>query len=66
VNFVAWLEFYDRVYQMEDPPPPAVIEDNEALDNFLNARRLKREGEERKSRLAASKDKGKKEHMKLL
>ena len=55
LDFVAWLDFYHKISQMEDPPPDHIIEDDEALDGFLRTRRLKREGEERKARLTAAK-----------
>jgi hypothetical protein len=40
---------------MQDPPAEEIIDDPEALDHFLRARRSKNEQEERKSRLQASK-----------
>ena len=67
ISFMAWLEYYFQIYQMEDPPPQHVIDNDETLDSFLRARRLKREHEERKSRLQANKPgKGKSTHEKLL
>lgn len=54
---------------MDEPPPDSVIENDEALDSFLRARRMKREAEERKARLQSAKtssSSGKRKHERII
>ncbi len=34
-----WCEFYDSIFQMGDPPPDHIIEDDDKLDGWLMSRR---------------------------
>jgi hypothetical protein len=64
-----WLKFYHDVRNMQDAPPDHVIEDDEALEQFMRARKSKNEKAEREARLSAAgqeTSKGKRTREKIL